>query len=110
MKGKPLGVIHFLNKTRAGGVYSEADELYGQILGDYASSLLASCSSHGDMEARSLLLTSLLQVSADIYKVIPDEGCFDIHAGLQAGSILRTLENLSKLSLKCLKSRFTLHL
>jgi hypothetical protein len=99
------GVIHLLNKTKAGVVYSEADEVFGQILADHAARLASTSLSHLQIECRAQILAALLNSGSQIYEIVPDEFSALAERELAIGDILRKLEELSKTALKCLKSR-----
>ena len=101
-----IGAIHFLNKVRSGVVYSESDEIFGQMLGDHVSALVSSCTQHERVESRSDMLAGLLDASASIYDVVSADKVFDMEQQLQPGDLLRALENLCCSALKCTKSRY----
>jgi hypothetical protein len=102
---KIIGAIHLLNKTRSGVVYSESDEIMGQILADHAASLLTSSLWHQRVDLRSRTFASLLDASVQIYDVIPDATLALANKPIELGDILRKLEELCRSALRCSKAR-----
>jgi hypothetical protein len=105
LTGKVMGCLSMINKLNPADAFSEADELLATVLVEQIATHMTNCFVHEQALNSANVYRRTLESAVTLHQVIPDQESAVAEREFTPGQLIKQMEEVSRTSLKCQKTR-----